>query len=756
KLQQMGKKSKHEKKSKKSKKSKSKKRRSSSSSSSSSSGASQGQEAAASYQWEEKDSTSASKPRSDWFASISEQAMEANIFLGSATSSKIRAAEKEQAARELAEHGAGLIINRETLAAGEASGSQPQAPQPPQAQDWYRRAYRRCQEQAREQGRPLEEVAAERWGSLDRLRSLMGSGGGHSEQRSRDGDRQAEQRWKHRRQNEDHEGSSRGSRDGEDRRGDSRRRDATRDDSRLELEDRKSEREARVSDRSDDQQRSGANWRRSEAEDHQRSGANWRRSEADDQQRSGANWRRSEADDQQRSGANWRRSEADDQQRSGPDSRQTKSDEQNRSGAHRSVPVESARAAPPEVETAKPEMVTVEEERHVRQDDINQLSAQILRAQIEGDKVKASKLEKRLAVMREAQRRKLKVRIKQRVAKPASEAAAATAESAAPSKAAPKRPGLNALGASSTIEEMRAHERLIDSRAMQLDFAGAYRPAATSASAADADDPTGEYAEGGKAKRPRQLERASDRDRALAGQKMRATGRRCDLCVEGDVSKDAESAKLTRGLMVECGSRIYLRLPDVRSLVDKHCLLSTVNHVTCCAELDDDAFAELERIKRHLVERLGRLELDCVFVETAKGLSRHPHLLVEAFPLPKEVGESAHIYFNKALMEAGPEWASNKKAVPMRDMDIRRTVPRGFPYLAVEFGRDSGLVHVIEDESAFPDCFGREVIAGMLDLPHELWRKPKRDNWEALLNKASEFRFFWSERGEVVVRQQDD
>nr|CAD7265233.1 unnamed protein product [Timema shepardi] len=46
--------------------------------------------------------------------------------------------------------------------------------------DWLRRALRRAEEQAQEQGRSLEEVAAERWGSLQKLRNMLAT----AEQRS--------------------------------------------------------------------------------------------------------------------------------------------------------------------------------------------------------------------------------------------------------------------------------------------------------------------------------------------------------------------------------------------------------------------------------------------------------------------------------------------------------------------------------------------------------------------------------------------
>ena len=36
---------------------------------------------------------------------------------------------------------------------------------------------------------------------------------------------------------------------------------------------------------------------------------------------------------------------------------------------------------------------------------------------------------------------------------------------------------------------------------------------------------------------------------------------------------------------------------------------------------------------------------DVVFMETSMHLKRHPHMVVEAVPMPKEVGDMAPIYF---------------------------------------------------------------------------------------------------------------
>ncbi|KAI0234345.1 CWF19-like protein 2 [Lamellibrachia satsuma] len=83
-------------------------------------------------------------------------------------------------------------------------------------------------------------------------------------------------------------------------------------------------------------------------------------------------------------------------------------------------------------------------------------------------------------------------------------------------------------------------------------------------------------------------------------------------------------------------------------------------------------------------------------------------MVIECVPMPREIGDGrAPIYFKKALLESDKEWTENKKVVDLSQKDIRRAVPKGFPYFAVDFGLQGGFAHVIEDETHFPHYFGR-------------------------------------------------
>lgn len=103
-----------------------------------------------------------------------------------------------------------------------------------------------------------------------------------------------------------------------------------------------------------------------------------------------------------------------------------------------------------------------------------------------------------------------------------------------------------------------------------------------------------------------------------------------------------------------------------------------------------------------------------MFFETATRLNRHPHLVINCVPLPRDVGDMAAIYFKKALLECEAEWSMNKKVVDLKGKNIRKGIPKGLPYFWVDFGMDPGFAHVIEDQQLFPRNFA-EVTTEYFD-----------------------------------------
>ncbi|KAL6727191.1 hypothetical protein ANCDUO_19135 [Ancylostoma duodenale] len=92
-------------------------------------------------------------------------------------------------------------------------------------------------------------------------------------------------------------------------------------------------------------------------------------------------------------------------------------------------------------------------------------------------------------------------------------------------------------------------------------------------------------------------------------------------------------------------------------------------------------------------------------------------------------------------MECEEEYADNKKLIEIKD--LRRQIPRGFSYFAVDFGLSNGFAHVIENIESFPSTFGHEIIAGMLDLPGNKWRNRKQQEFASLKAKCDAMKAAW-------------
>ena len=127
------------------------------------------------------------------------------------------------------------------------------------------------------------------------------------------------------------------------------------------------------------------------------------------------------------------------------------------------------------------------------------------------------------------------------------------------------------------------------------------------------------------------------------------------------------------------------------------------------------------------------------------GLRRNRHTVMHAVPLGRDSPMGPSGYFKKAILESDEQWSQNKKLVDTRGKGVRRSIPKGFPYFAVDFGMDGGYAHVVEDEAQFPAHFGAEVIGGMLDLPVSAWLRPKPVGFEEEQRRVVAFCKLWAD-----------
>ncbi|XP_053167495.1 CWF19-like protein 2 isoform X2 [Hemicordylus capensis] len=157
------------------------------------------------------------------------------------------------------------------------------------------------------------------------------------------------------------------------------------------------------------------------------------------------------------------------------------------------------------------------------------------------------------------------------------------------------------------------------------------------------------------------------------------------------------SPELPKHLIIAIGNKVYLSLPNYQSLTEGHCLIAPMQHYTAATLLDEDIWEEIQIFRKTL----------------------------------------------KAIMESDEEWSMNKKLIDLSSKDVRKSVPKGLPYFAVDFGLQGGFAHVVEDQHKFPFYFGKEIIGGMLDLEPRLWRKGLQENFEDQRRKVLQFAQSW-------------
>ncbi|XP_021236209.1 CWF19-like protein 2 isoform X1 [Numida meleagris] len=204
-----------------------------------------------------------------------------------------------------------------------------------------------------------------------------------------------------------------------------------------------------------------------------------------------------------------------------------------------------------------------------------------------------------------------------------------------------------------------------------------------------------------------------------------------------------DSSELSKHLIIAIGTKVYLSLPSNQSLIEGHCLIAPLQHHSAATLLDEEIWEEIQMFRAALVKMFEAKGLDCVFIETNMSMKKRYHMVYECIPLPKEVGDMAPIYFKKAIMESDEEWSMNKKIIDLSSKDVRKSVPKGLPYFSVDFGLQGGFAHIIEDQHKFPHYFGKEIIGGMLDLEPRLWRKGVRQNFEEQRRKVLQFAEWW-------------
>lgn len=230
----------------------------------------------------------------------------------------------------------------------------------------------------------------------------------------------------------------------------------------------------------------------------------------------------------------------------------------------------------------------------------------------------------------------------------------------------------------------------------------------------------------------------NNKDRSVAIKEYKHLSKSLDNC-----RWCIDSKYMLKHMIITMDSEVCLSLPPYASLTAGHCIITPIQHIACQLQLDENIWEKLKAFKRILYKIFLDQNQYPIFYEIYNNRRKFHHMQLQCVPLPKEVGELAPMYFKKALLECETEWSMNKKVISLENKDVRHSIPNGLSYFMVEFEQNKGYAHIIEDEHMFPKNFAEEIIGGMLDIDHDIWRKLKNENFDQQREKVLKFSEIW-------------
>ncbi|GAA5902277.1 uncharacterized protein JCM6883_001353 [Sporobolomyces salmoneus] len=219
----------------------------------------------------------------------------------------------------------------------------------------------------------------------------------------------------------------------------------------------------------------------------------------------------------------------------------------------------------------------------------------------------------------------------------------------------------------------------------------------------------------------------------------------CTLCPPDDGSVPPAPT-------VALGTRAYLSLMETEELVPGHCRIVPLSHCLSCLEVDEEeGWEEIKNFMKTLMQMFAQEDKGVVFFETITSHKFQKHSYIEAIPVPFDLFDQLPIYFQEAISTSESEWSQHKKLITFSsNRPFRRALVPNLPYFMVQFDYkgENGYGHIIEGIDDAPDrdldgeeqrgevgekgggefarYFAQEIIGNLLDLAPRLWRKPKR------------------------------
>ncbi|KAF7968742.1 hypothetical protein HWV62_29569 [Athelia sp. TMB] len=226
----------------------------------------------------------------------------------------------------------------------------------------------------------------------------------------------------------------------------------------------------------------------------------------------------------------------------------------------------------------------------------------------------------------------------------------------------------------------------------------------------------------------------------------------------------AEDDSPPKAPVVAMGTRVYLACTTNEELVDGHCLIVPIQHHLTMLEGDDDVWDEVKNFMKCLMRMFAAEDKGVVFYETVITLKYQRHTFIECVPMPWEQYELIPQYFKESILSSEAEWSQHKKLINFssRPGGFRRAMVPNLPYFMVQFDHkgEKGYGHVIEgtgesagqgedDEGAdeggkgggeFPSYFAAEIIGNVLETEPRRWRRPRKIEFRSNKERVAKFK----------------
>ncbi|KAG4970175.1 hypothetical protein JHK85_036596 [Glycine max] len=184
-------------------------------------------------------------------------------------------------------------------------------------------------------------------------------------------------------------------------------------------------------------------------------------------------------------------------------------------------------------------------------------------------------------------------------------------------------------------------------------------------------------------------------------------------------------------LIISIGENYYLALAK-GPLVEDHVLIIPVEHMPSTLSMSSESEIELSRFQNSLKSYCKSQEKEVIFFEWVSVRGTHANL--QAIPIPSSKAIMAEKIFNLAAQKLGFEFVTKK-------FD---SISEGRKFLKAQIDGDSSLfyaqipggtilLHHVEEKEKFPAQFGREVLAGLLNMADNAdWRNRKHSKDEEM------------------------